>query len=77
VVFNVGAGHGQADEVRATLQAVCAEAGRPLHLLEVRDPLRLGAIAREAVAQAQHGIPSDSAAALKVLLAGHCQPGPR
>jgi diacylglycerol kinase family enzyme len=23
-----------------------------------------------------HGIPSDTAAALKVLLAGHCQPGP-
>ena len=53
VVFNVGAGHGQADEVRATLQAGCAEAGRTLHLLAVQDPRQLGAIARQAVAQAQ------------------------
>ena len=117
VVFNVGAGHGQADEVRATLQAGCAEAGRTLHLLEVQDPRQLGAIARQAVAQAQqcggivvaaggdgtintvaqaalgsgcafgvlpqgtfnyfsrtHGIPSETAEALQVLLAGHSQP---
>lgn len=117
VVFNVGAGHGQADEVRATLEAGCAEAGRTLHLLEARDPRRLGAIARQAVTQAQqcggivvaaggdgtintvaqavlgsgcafgvlpqgtfnyfsrtHGIPSETAEALKVLLAGHTQP---
>lgn len=53
VVFNVGAGHGQADEVRATLQAGCAEAGRTLQLLEVQDPKQLVAIARKAVAQAQ------------------------
>jgi diacylglycerol kinase family enzyme len=53
VVFNVGAGHGQADEVRATLQTGCAEAGRALHLLEVRDPRQLETIARRAVAQAQ------------------------
>ncbi len=117
VVFNVGAGHGQADEVRATLQAGCAEAARTLHLLEVQDPRQLGATARQAVAQAQqcggivvaaggdgtintvaqavlgsgctfgvlpqgtfnyfsrtHGIPSDTAEALQVLLAGHSQP---
>jgi diacylglycerol kinase family enzyme len=117
VVFNVGAGHGQADEVRATLQAGCAEAGRTLHLLQVDDPRQLGAIARQAVAQAQaaggivvaaggdgtintvaqavlgsgcvfgvlpqgtfnyfsrtHGIPSDTAQALQVLLGGHHQP---
>ena len=54
VVFNVGAGHGQADTVRATLQAGCAEAGRILHLLEVRDPQQLSAVARQAVAQARH-----------------------
>jgi diacylglycerol kinase family enzyme len=36
VVFNLGAGHGQADEVRHTLQAGCAEAGRSLHLLPVQ-----------------------------------------
>ena len=48
VVFNVSAGHAQADEVRATLQAGCAEAGRALHLLEVQDPRQLGAIARPA-----------------------------
>lgn len=53
VVFNVGAGQGRADEVRATLQAGCAEAGRSLHLLEVNDPQKLGAIARQAVALAQ------------------------
>jgi diacylglycerol kinase family enzyme len=117
VVFNVGAGHGRADEVRATLQAGCAEAGRPLLLLEVQDPRQLSAIAHQAVAQAKpcgaivvaaggdgtinvvaqavldsgcafgvlpqgtfnyfsrtHGIPADSAEALKVLLAGHTQP---
>lgn len=54
VVFNVGAGHGQADAVRATLQAGCAEAGRTLHLLEVHDPQQLSAVARQAVAQARH-----------------------
>lgn len=53
VVFNVGAGHGPAEAVRATLQAGCAEAGRPLQLLEVQDPQQLGRIARQAVAQAQ------------------------
>ncbi|MDP2004938.1 MAG: diacylglycerol kinase family protein [Rubrivivax sp.] len=117
VVFNVGAGHGQADEVRAVLQAGCAEAGCTLHLLEVQDPRQLGATAQRAVAQAQqcggvvvaaggdgtintvaqaalgsgcafgvlpqgtfnyfsrtHGIPSDPAQALQVLLAGHAQP---
>ncbi|WP_088285100.1 diacylglycerol kinase family protein [Ideonella sp. A 288] len=117
VVFNVGAGQGQADEVRATLQAGCAGAGCMLQLLEVRDPQQLGTIARQAVAQAQqcggivvaaggdgtinavaqaslgsgcafgvlpqgtfnyfsrtHGIPSDTAEALQVLLAGHSQP---
>lgn len=117
VVFNVGAGHGEAAEVRATLQAGCAEAGRPLHLLEVDDPKQLGAIARQAVIQAQqvrgivvaaggdgtintvaqtalgsgcafgvlpqgtfnyfsrtHGIPSETAEALQVLLDGHARP---
>lgn len=117
VVFNVGAGHGAADEVRATLQAGCAAAGRALHLLQVDEPRRLDAVARQAVARAQqcggivvaaggdgtintvaqavlgsgcafgvlpqgtfnyfsrtHGIPSDTAEALQVLLAGHRQP---
>ena len=53
VVFNVGAGRGQADEVRAALQAGCAEAGRELHLLEVQDPRQLARIAAEAVTQAR------------------------
>ncbi len=52
VVFNVGAGHGAADEVRATLEAGCAAAGRRLHLLTVQDPRQLAAISRQAVAQA-------------------------
>ncbi|KNZ32884.1 MAG: diacylglycerol kinase [Methylibium sp. NZG] len=117
VVFNIGAGHGQADDLRALLQGGCAAAGRTLHLLEVQDPRRLGDIARGAVAQAQqcggvvvaaggdgtinavaqatlgsgcafgvlpqgtfnyfsrtHGIPSDPADALQVVLDGHRQP---
>ncbi len=117
VVFNIGAGHGQADEVRATLQTGCADAGRALRLLEVQDPKQLGAIARQAVAQARqcggvvvaaggdgtintvaqaalgsgcafgvlpqgtfnyfsrrHGIPSETAEALQVVLAGYTQP---
>ena len=53
VVFNVGAGHGQADEVRAALQAGCDQAGRTLQLLEVQDPRQLAKIAAQAVAQAQ------------------------
>jgi len=53
VVFNISAGHGPADEVRATLEAGCAKAGRALHLLQVQDPRQLGAIARQAVAQAR------------------------
>lgn len=53
VVFNVSAGHGQADEVRSALQAGCAAAGRRLQLLEVQDPRQLAATARRAVAQAQ------------------------
>jgi len=53
VVFNLGAGHDQADEVCRTLQAGCDQAGRSLHLLQVQDPRQLGAIARRAVAQAQ------------------------
>ena len=53
VVFNIGAGHGQADEVRAALQAGCAAAGRTLLLLEVQDPRQLTKIAAQAVAQAQ------------------------
>ncbi|WP_425259300.1 diacylglycerol/lipid kinase family protein [Rubrivivax sp. RP6-9] len=53
VVFNVGAGHGRADEVRATLRTGCAAAQRTLHLVEVQDPRQLGSIARQAVAQAR------------------------
>ena len=53
VVFNVGAGQGQADEVRAALRAGCAEAGRELQLLEVDDPRHLTRIAAQAVAQAR------------------------
>lgn len=53
VVFNLGSGSGQANDVRRTLVAGCAAAGRPLHLLEVPDPRQLGALARQAVAQAR------------------------
>lgn len=53
VVFNLGSGHGPADEVRRVLEAGCAAAGRPLQLLEVPDPSELVTIARRAVAQAR------------------------
>ena len=53
VVFNVGAGDGQASEVRDTLRAGCAAAGRPLQLLQVDDPRQLAATARRAVALAR------------------------
>ena len=53
VVFNLGAGHGQADTVRDTLQRGCQAAGRVLQLLSVDDPQQLGPIARQAVSQAQ------------------------
>lgn len=53
VVFNVRSGRGAADEVRATLQRGCAEAGRALQLLQVEDPGRLAAVAREAVERAR------------------------
>ncbi len=53
VVFNLGAGHGQADAVRDTLQRGCQAAGRRLQLLAVDDPQQLGEIARQAVTQAQ------------------------
>lgn len=53
VVFNVGAGHGEAQTVRETLQQGCADAGRALQLMAVDDPRRLGTIARQAVQAAQ------------------------
>ena len=53
VVFNVGAGHGQADGVRQTLQAGCAEAGRALEVHVVDDPKQLSTMARRAVQRAK------------------------
>ncbi len=53
VVFNLGAGHGSADEVRIVLETGCARAGRRLHLLEVQDPRQLPELAAQAVAQAR------------------------
>jgi len=53
VVFNLGSGHGPADQVRRVLEAGCAAVGRPLQLLEVPDPRELVDIARRAVAQAR------------------------
>ncbi len=53
VVFNVGAGHGRADELRQVLREGCAAAGRRLELLEVQDPMQLLAMAHQAVEQAR------------------------
>lgn len=53
VVFNIGAGHGDAAETRASIETACAEAGRTLHLLMVEDPRRIADIAAEAVRRAR------------------------
>ncbi len=56
IVFNLGAGHGDADAVRNTITEACRAAGRPVQLLDVDDPGRLAEIARQAVQAAQaHG----------------------
>ncbi len=58
IVFNVGAGHGDAAETRAVIETRCAEAGRTVHLLLVEDPRRIAETAAEAVrrARADEGI---------------------
>jgi diacylglycerol kinase family enzyme len=56
IVFNLGAGHGNADAVRNAITEACSAAGRPVQLLDVDDPSRLAEIARQAVQAAQaHG----------------------
>lgn len=53
IVFNLGAGHGDADAVRRSIVDACAAAGRPLQLIEVTDPRQLSALARQAVQAAR------------------------
>jgi diacylglycerol kinase family enzyme len=53
VVFNLGSGAGGADSARLAIEQACASAGRRLHLLQVDDPQRLPAIARDAVQRAR------------------------
>ncbi len=111
IVFNLGSGAHDAQDARAAIRQACEQAGRKLHLFEVEQPQRLGAVAELAVRQARavqgvvvaaggdgtlnavaqavlgsglrfgvlpqgtfnyfsrtHGIPSDTAAAMQVLL---------
>ena len=49
VVFNIGAGHGDAAAARAVIAQACDAAGRAVQLLVVDDPKRIGNVAREAV----------------------------
>ncbi len=53
VVFNPGSGADDAAEVRASIEAGCAAAGRELHLMNIDNPQNLGAIAAAAVRRAQ------------------------
>jgi diacylglycerol kinase family enzyme len=53
IVFNVGSGAGKAVDVRRTIEAGCAAAGREAHLMSVDNPQRLRSIAAEAVKRAQ------------------------
>ncbi len=117
IVFNLGAGSGDEARVRAAIQQACGAAGRAFELMDVDDPSKLPALAREAVQRAQqaqgvvvaaggdgtlnavaqavlgsgcaygvlpqgtfnyfsrtHGIPSDTAEAMQVLLHARAQP---
>ena len=53
IVFNIGSGHGDAAEARASIESACTEAGRELHLLVVDEPQRITELAHEAVRRAQ------------------------
>ena len=53
VVLNPGSGSGDAESARQAIEQACAAAGRELHLLQVDDPRRLGAIAGDAVRRAR------------------------
>jgi diacylglycerol kinase family enzyme len=53
IVFNMGAGHGDAAAARAAIDSACAAAGRAVQVLAVDDPRRIGELAREAVRRAQ------------------------
>jgi len=53
IVFNPGAGHGEAESTRSAIRNACAAAGRTLHLREVDAPGRLQAVAQQAVRSAQ------------------------
>ena len=58
VVFNVGAGDGDAAETRAAIESACAAAGRELNMMVLDDPSGIAELAQEAVRRARevHGI---------------------
>ncbi len=53
VVFNIGAGHGDAAEARAAIEGACGAAAREVQLMVVDDPQRIADLAREAVRRAK------------------------
>lgn len=53
IVFNLGSGAGDADEVRAAIRQACDAAGRTFELMSVDQPGKLPAVAREAVERAR------------------------
>ena len=57
VVFNIGAGDGDAAETRAAIESACAAAGRELHMMVLADPSGIAELAQEAVRRARevHG----------------------
>ena len=53
IVFNLGSGSGDGASARAAIQQACDTAGRGFELMDVDDPGKLPALAREAVQRAQ------------------------
>ena len=57
VVFNIGAGDGDAAETRGAIESARASAGRELNMMVLDDPNRIAELAQEAVSRARevHG----------------------
>ena len=53
VVFNIGAGDGDAAETRGAIESACTEAGRELNMMVLEDPRRIVELAQEAVRRAK------------------------
>ena len=53
IVFNIGAGDGDAAETRGAIESACAAAGRELNMMVLEDPSRIAELAQEAVRRAK------------------------